>query len=198
MASQLRQIHLVLASASPRRRELLGHLGLPFEVKTSDIDERPRAGEAPRAYVERLAREKAAVVAPAHPGALVLAADTAVVQGAAILGKPRDAAESADMLRRLSGQLHAVLTGIAVAGYAQGSRVVETAVQFRPLSAAEIAWYVASGEGADKAGAYAVQGIGGLFIRALNGSPSNVVGLPLAETAELLEQAGLRLPWSPP
>jgi len=197
MASLVQQIQLVLASASPRRRELLGHLAVPFEAMSADVDERTEPSETPLAYVERLACQKAAVAAAARPGALVLAADTAVVLGAEILGKPRDPAEAAAMLRRLSGRPHTVLTGIAVAGRARASRVVETTVHFRVLGEPEIAWYVATGEGADKAGAYAVQGIGGLFVRALFGSASNVVGLPLAETAELLEQAGLPMPWSP-
>ncbi|MHB8875235.1 MAG: Maf family protein [Myxococcaceae bacterium] len=195
MASPSDQIRLVLASASPRRRELLSHLGVAFEVVSADVDERPRKGEPPRAYVERLAAEKAAAVARARPLALVLAADTAVVQGQVILGKPQDEAEAKAMLRRLAGGPHTVLTGLALAGRFVASRVVETTVHFRPLREQEIAWYVATGEGADKAGSYAVQGIGGVLVRAVEGSPSNVVGLPLAETAELLERAGLALPW---
>ncbi len=198
MSSLADQPSLVLASASPRRRELLSLLGVRFEVVVADVDERVRPGEAPAAYVERLAREKAAAVATRRPGARVLAADTAVCLGTELFGKPDDPAHAARMLRRLSGNAHTVLTGVAVAGGRAVARVVETTVRFRALTEGEIAWYVATGEGADKAGAYAVQGIGGLWVRSVEGSPSNVIGLPLAETAELLAEAGLSLPWSGP
>lgn len=189
---------LVLASASPRRRELLGLLGLAPEVVPPEIDEAVRAGEAPEAYVERLAQEKAAQVARGLPGALVLAADTTVALGADVLGKPASEAEARHMLGRLSGTWHEVFTGVAVDGPLRASLVVRTRVEFRPLSAGEIAWYVATGEPMDKAGAYAVQGRAGAFVARLEGSPTNVVGLPLAEAAALLARAGLRLPWSGP
>jgi len=182
----------VLASASPRRRELLSQLGLPFDVDAAHLDETPRDGEAPSAYVERLALEKAAAVANRHSGRIVLAADTTVALGAEILGKPRDDAEAAQMLSRLSGRVHEVFTGIAASGRA---RVVRTAVRFKALTPQEIAWYVATGEPRDKAGAYAVQGKAGAFVEALEGSPTNVIGLPLAETLALLAEAGLALPW---
>jgi septum formation protein len=165
-------------------------------VKSADLDETPRPGEAPKQYVNRLAQEKAAAVAALEPGALVLAADTSVVIDSEILGKPGDPAHATQMLRRLSGRAHSVLTGIALAGVHAASRVVETIVHFRSLSEAEIAWYIGTREGIDKAGAYAVQGIGGLWVRKLEGSPSNVVGLPLAELAELLAEARFPLRWS--
>lgn len=189
---------LVLASASPRRRELLGLLGLSFEVRAADIDETPVSEEPPSGYVERLAREKAQALA-SSPGLFVLAADTSVVIDGAVLGKPGDDRQlGAAMLQQLSGRAHLVLTGVAVA-YQETIRsmVVSTEVEMRRLQDEEIRWYVASGEGHDKAGGYAVQGRAGAFITALRGSPTNVIGLPLAETAALLEAAGFPLAWSP-
>lgn len=180
---------LVLASASPRRRELLSHLGVPFEVRPADIDESLKPGEKARAYVERLAREKAAAVS----AEVVLAADTSVVLDEVVLGKPgHDAALGAEMLRKLSGRAHEVMTGLAVASaHGVTSRVVIATVHFRALSDDEIAWYVATGEGADKAGGYAMQGRAGAFITSVEGSPTNVIGLPLTDTVELLRAAGL-------
>lgn len=195
MAIQMGQFRLILASSSPRRRELLSQLGVSFLVQGADIDESVQPGEPPARYVERLAREKAAAVAARSPGALVLAADTTVVRDDEILGKPQDVADAERMLTSLAGRAHEVLTGIAVDGPARASRVVRTEVRFRSLSREEIAWYARSGEPLDKAGAYALQGAAGAFITGIQGSPSNVVGLPLAETVELLRQAGLRLPW---
>ena len=191
-------LRLVLASASPRRRELLAQLGLLFEVCAADIDETPRAGELPDAYVRRLAREKAHAVASRRPEQWVLAADTTVVLDGDILGKPLDAGEARSMLARLSGRTHAVLTGVALAGPGEPAEVlVRTEVTFRSLGAEEIAWYVGTGEPLDKAGSYAVQGKGGFLVHALEGSPTNVIGLPLGETLGLLARAGLLLPWSP-
>lgn len=190
------QTRLVLASGSPRRRELLASLGLSFDVEVAGVDETARPGEAPRDYVLRVAREKAAAVAGRLPQALVLAADTTVALGAQILGKPADAAEAAQLLRQLSGRRHAVFTAVVLDGAARAEQVVETAVSFRELSPSEIAWYAGTGEPLDKAGAYAIQGAGGAFVRSIEGSASNVVGLPLAETVELLARAGHRLPWS--
>jgi len=187
---------LVLASQSPRRRELLAQLGLFPEVRPALTDETPRPGEAPRDYVLRVAREKARAVG----GEVVLAADTAVVLGGEILGKPRDAEDARRMLRALSGTRHEVLTAVCVRR-AEGAlgieldAVVATAVRFLPLGPREIDWYVATGEPLDKAGAYALQGAGGAFVAAVEGSVSNVVGLPLAETAALLGRAGVALPW---
>lgn len=188
---------LVLASASPRRRELLAWAGLSFEVVPADLDEQVRPGEAARAYVERLAREKAAAVAAAHPLAHVLAADTSVVVDGDILGKPGlDAELGRQMLRRLSGRTHEVLTGVAVAHAGQvRSQVVTTAVRFLALQPAAIEWYVGTQEGADKAGGYASQARAGAFIEALSGSSTNVIGLPLPEALRLLAEAGFPLAW---
>ncbi len=191
------QTSLVLASASPRRRDLLGQLGLRFTVAAADLDETPRPAEAPEAYVLRLAREKAQAVAGRFPGAWVLAADTPVVLVMELLGKPRDEAEARDMLSRLSGRTHEVHTGVALAGRADEALVVRTRVTFRALSAGEIAWYAGTGEPLDKAGAYAIQGKGGFLVAAIEGSPTNVIGLPLGETLALLQRAGVPLPWSP-
>jgi len=191
------QTRLVLASASPRRRELLGQLGITFEVSAADIDETPRPGEAAGAYVLRLAREKARAVALRHPDAWVLAADTTVALDDALLGKPRDADEARDMLGRLSGRTHEVHTGVALTGPgAEHATQVSTRVTFRALSPGEIAWYAGTGEPLDKAGSYAMQGKGGFLVAAVEGSPTNVIGLPLGETLELLARAGVVLPWS--
>jgi septum formation protein len=189
------QTLLILASASPRRRELLSQLGLAFTVSAADIDETPREGEAAEAYVLRLAREKALTVAARHPGAWVLAADTTVALGPELLGKPADAEEARAMLSRLSGRTHDVYTGVALAGRHTEALVVRTRVTFRALGPGEIAWYAGTGEPLDKAGAYAVQGKGGFLVAAVEGSPTNVIGLPLGETLALLERAGVPLPW---
>ncbi|WP_224367292.1 Maf family protein [Hyalangium versicolor] len=189
---------LVLASGSPRRRDLLTQLGLRFTVSAADIDETPLPGEPADVYVLRLAREKARTVAGRFPGAWVLAADTTVAMGAELLGKPVDPAEARDMLTRLSGRTHAVYTGVALAGRAESSMVIRTGVTFRTLSAGEIDWYVATGEPLDKAGAYGMQGKGSFLVSGIEGSPTNVIGLPLGETLELLTQAGVPLPWRAP
>ena len=173
-------MRLVLASASPRRRALLEAAGMAVDVDPVNVDEARLDGESPAQYVERLAREKAAAGARRHPDALVLGADTTVTLDGDVLGKPVDAAEAAGMLRRLSGQTHEVLTGIAVAWRgAIASHVERTAVAMAPLSEADIAWYVASGEPLDKAGAYAIQGLASRFIPRIDGSYTNVVGLPV-------------------
>ena len=191
---------LVLASGSPRRRELLAGAGLVFRVQPADIDEAVLPGEAPRPYVERLARAKAAVVAgivttgAAGGGhAVVLAADTTVDLDGTVLGKPVDAADALAMLRRLQGRSHRVHTGVAVCDGAGAVRslVVSTVVTFRSAGAEELARYVATGEPLDKAGAYAVQGGGRAFVDALDGSETNVIGLPLDETLALLSAAGV-------
>jgi septum formation protein len=183
---------LTLASASPRRRELLAQLGFALTVRPADTDETPRAGEPPREYVLRVAVEKARAI----QGETVLAADTAVVLGAEILGKPRDAADARRMLRALSGVPHEVLTGVCVrrAGV-ERTVLVSAEVRLDPLDDAQIDWYVATGEPLDKAGAYAIQGLAGAFVRELRGSVSNVIGLPLSETLALLRDAGVPLPW---
>jgi len=196
-------MRLTLASQSPRRRELLAGLGFELEVRPAHTDESVRPGEAARDYVRRVAREKAHAV----PGALVLAADTAVVLDGEVLGKPMDEADAQRMLRALSGRTHEVLTAVCVearpahggtgAEPFTGEALVATEVDLAPLDAARIAWYVATGEPFDKAGAYAIQGIAGAFVRTVRGSVSNVVGLPLDETLALLAAAGARLPWEP-
>ena len=187
---------LVLASASPRRQQLLAQLGLQFEIAPADLDESPLPSESPRVYVERLACAKAAATARTHPGAVCLAADTSVVVDGEILGKPADEDEGRSMLRRLSARTHLVMTGVAVAGTFSASVVVETKVKFRALTEAEIAWYVASGEGRDKAGGYASQARAGAFIESMEGSPTSVIGLPLVEAIRLIQRAGVELPWA--
>jgi septum formation protein len=187
---------LVLASRSPRRQELLAGLGIPLEVRPAEIDEAVRGGERPDEYVARVAREKARAVR----GAVVLAADTAVVVGDEILGKPRDAAEAARMLRALSGTTHRVLTAVCVRRTSpppacEREVTVSTAVRFRLLGEDQISWYVATGEPLDKAGAYAVQGLGGALVESVTGSVSGVVGLPLAESLALLQEVGYPMPW---
>lgn len=189
---------LCLASASPRRRELLAQLGIVHVVTPADIDERRRDGEAPSDYVVRMAREKAERVAadPARSRGLpVLGADTSVVLQGRVLGKPADAAESREMLALLSGRTHEVLSAVTLLGaHGSASRLARTEVRFRRIAPAEAAAYWASGEPRDKAGGYAIQGRAAAFVAGLSGSYSGVVGLPLFETAALLAQAGL-LPW---
>jgi septum formation protein len=188
---------LILASASPRRHALLTALGLPFRAETSQVPEVRRPKEAPPAYARRLAAEKASAVADRNDGALpVLAADTVVCLGDRVLEKPESAEAAVETLTALSGRTHRVVTGVAVsfAGTVHQQAVI-TEVRFRTLTPAEIAWYVGTGEPMDKAGAYAIQGTGSFLIEAIDGSPSNVVGLPLAETLDLLRGVGLRLPW---
>lgn len=184
---------LVLASASPRRAELLTQMGLTFTVSPANIDETPKPGEQPDHYVLRMAEEKALAGwrADGHDGVMVLGSDTSVVRAGRILGKPASAAEAGAMLRDLSGQHHQVMTAVALVtgGHCQ-SRLVVTDVAFRPLLDAEIEAYVASGEPMDKAGGYGIQGLGGVFVDQIRGSYSAVVGLPLKETAELLAEAG--------
>jgi septum formation protein len=186
-------VQLLLASRSPRRADLLRTLGVSFAVVDVDIDERPQPDEDPAAYVGRLARGKARAGYAAARGLPVLAADTTVVLDGAILGKPADDAAARDMLGRLGGRAHQVLTGVAVID-AHGElhdTVVSTQVRFRRLDAREIAAYVASGEPADKAGGYGIQGLGGALVAGIDGSYSNVVGLPLAETLALLTALGV-------
>lgn len=228
-------MRLVLASASPRRAELLRAAGFEFETRTIDLDERIRPGEAPEDYVRRLAMEKSARaieiltglktcatteaglktcttsadvaqdfspasetgvaqdLSPASGRIVVLAADTAVLVDGTILGKPTDDQDAASMLRRLSGRPHQVMTGVSLRGRKFESSLVETTtVEFSPLDEADIAWYVESGEGRDKAGAYAIQGLASRFIPRIHGSYSNVVGLPIAAVHELLAEIASR------
>ena len=214
-------VRLILASASPRRAELLRTAGFEFEVVAVSVDETVRDGESPAAYVRRLAADKSFVASgfsrtidgppkgghhigddmegPPKGGrhtsddAIILGADTTVVVDGEILGKPRDDGDAAAMLRRLSGRRHEVLTGVSLrrAAYEVG-RVETSAVYFAPLSTDEIAWYIASGEWRDKAGAYAIQGLASRFIPRIEGSYSNIVGLPVACIHELM--AGIPSP----
>ncbi len=182
----------MLASGSPRRADLLARLGLDPEIRPAAVDETPLAGEPPLELVVRLADAKARAVQ--HPTAdeAVLAADTIVVLDDQALGKPRDDAEAAAMLRRLSGRTHEVLTALAVHRGARHHRTtVTTQVRFRALTDTEVAWYLATGEPRDKAGAYALQGAGAALVDHLYGSDTNVIGLPLAATVQLLRRAGL-------
>ena len=181
-------MRLILASASPRRAELLRSAGFTFEIDPADIDETPAAGEAPAAYTLRVAQAKADHVAARHrePDTVVLAADTEVVLGRHILGKPENPADAARMLRSLAGRVHEVLTAVALRGAREAAEVVTTRVWFAAMSEPEIAAYVASGEPMGKAGAYAVQGRGARFVERIDGSWSGVVGLPLATVHRLL------------
>ncbi|TRX76221.1 Maf family protein [Pseudomonas mangiferae] len=190
---------LYLASASPRRRELLAQIAVPCTVIAAAIDETPLTDEAPAAYVERLARGKA-LAGRATLGAAdgcVLGADTAVVLDGRILGKPRDRADGLAMLQALSGRTHDVLTAVAVAGEGRCvARVVRSRVSFRALRPGEAEAYWDTGEPRDKAGGYGIQGLAAVFVLGLEGSYSAVVGLPLCETAELLADFGIRC-WGP-
>jgi len=182
---------LLLCSASPRRRELLERIGVRFSVSPSHIDETQRSGESAIQYVRRMALEKAA---PARkPGQVALAADTIVVVRGEVLGKPRDRSDAHRMLSLLSGREHRVITAVCVN---DAVLEVETSVWFASLSAAQLTFLVDSGDGDDKAGAYALQGLAGAFVTEIDGSFSNVVGLPMSETLEMLAQAGAELPWT--
>lgn len=189
---------LLLASGSPRRRELLTQIGVPFKTLSADIDETPLKDETPAAYVERLARGKADAGLlqlandAAYPTACVLGADTAVVLDGRILGKPMDQADALAMLAALSNREHDVLTAVAVVDEQHcETRVVSSRVRFRAISADEAQAYWASGEPCDKAGSYGIQGLGAVFVESLTGSYSAVVGLPLCETAEILRRFGI-------
>lgn len=177
---------LVLASASPRRAELLRAAGIPFTIRVANVDESLWPDETPDAYVARLSHTKA--VAVAHPGEIVLGADTTVVIGHEIAGKPVDIADAKRMLHLLSGNWHEVLTGISLARDNEvRTEVATTRVKFATMSAAEIDWYAASGEPDDKAGAYAIQGLAARFIERIEGSYSNVVGLPIETVYRMLK-----------
>ncbi len=183
---------IILASASPRRRELLDQIRITYKVNPVDLDETPLPDETPLDYVQRLAAEKsAACVAQRGDDLPVLAADTAVVLGDLILGKPKDRDDALAMLRLLSGKMHRVYSAISLRGLEHGQAVSMTEVTFRTLTEGEIAAYWRSGEPADKAGSYAIQGLGGVFVESIRGSFSGVVGLPLFETAELLSRQGI-------
>jgi septum formation protein len=190
---------LILASASPRRRDLLAACHIPFEIIPSLIDEHPLPGESPPAYVRRLALAKAESVAQGRPEAVVLGADTTVTIDGLILAKPESHDEARQMLHRLCGREHEILTGVAVvAGETAGcvgdrsaQTMVASRVLMRQFTPATVEWYIATGEPMDKAGAYAVQGLGGALVERVEGSYTNVVGLPLGETLALLRRFGI-------
>jgi septum formation protein len=187
---------VILASGSPRRREFLHGLDLTFEVIPADIDETPLTGESPGDYVSRLCASKATHVAKSlsDPAALIIAADTTVTFDGRILEKPTDDADGIAMLRALSGRTHKTLTGVAVSYSGRTKHaLVSTDVEFAALSDADIAWYVGTGEGRDKAGGYGLQGRASVFIKRLNGSVTNVIGLPLPELVELLGEFDVTL-----
>jgi septum formation protein len=186
-------VRLILASASPRRLDLLARIGVvPDSVVPADIDESVPKGELPREHALRLAREKAAAITAREPAALVLAADTVVAVGRRILPKVEDEATLRACMKLLSGRRHRVMTGVALAAPGQPlrTRLVETIIAMKPLSAEEIDHYAAHGEWRGKAGGYALQGYGEVYVRHIAGSYSNVVGLPLAEARVLLKSAG--------
>jgi septum formation protein len=188
-------MRLVLASGSPRRRELLERLGLDFDVVAPDVDETRYPDEAPAAYVDRVARSKSAAVA--GDGLIVLAADTIVVHEGRVMGKPGHPEEARTMLRRIEGDVHEVFTGLAIAawdGRAQIKSIVDVAeVTMLPMTEEELAWYVGTGEPLDKAGGYALQGLGGLFVGKVVGSPFTVIGLPIHLITRLLSASGADL-----
>lgn len=184
---------IVLASASPRRRELLRLIGIPHEVRPADIDETVMPGELPAPHAERLAREKALAGAALAPDALVIGADTIVVVDGRILGKPRDEGDAARMLRMLSGRSHTVFTAVAVARGATATAGVEQVeVTFRSLAEGQIAAYIATGEPMDKAGAYGIQGYGATIVERIDGDYFAVMGLALGRLVGLMEDVGVR------
>lgn len=188
-----RKANLYLASSSPRREEILGALGLEFTVVSNEVDETPVDGESPSGMVLRLARAKALAVDVEAP-AVVIGADTAVVVDDVALGKPGNEEDAIMMLLRLSGRVHSVLTGVAVSSPGGVQTILSTStVRFRDIRQDEARAYWQSGEPCDKAGAYAIQGIGGIFVEKIEGSYSGVVGLPVFETVDLLNNAGVRV-----
>jgi septum formation protein len=180
----------ILASASPRREELLRSVGLKFKIVPADVDETYIDGESPRTHVRRLSNDKAMVIAAKYPKTLVLGADTIVVIDGLILGKPKSKREAREMLQRLSNRQHTVFTGFTIACTDAGmskTKVVQSAVQFKKINPEEMDWYVNCDEPYDKAGGYAAQGKGAYFIKAIRGSYTNVIGLPLCEVLEELK-----------
>ena len=183
---------IILASQSPRRRQLLSLIGIPHEVEPADVDESVRPGESAGPYAERLAREKALAIARAHPAAVTIGADTTVVVDGDILGKPDDAADARRMLRRLSGRSHVVMTAVAVArGGRVRSGVEEVGVTFRALDDREIDAYIATGEPMDKAGSYGIQGYGATIVERIEGDFFAVMGLAIVRLVGLLREAGV-------
>jgi septum formation protein len=187
-------MQMLLSSGSPRRKELLSLLGIPFGVVAPNIPEVKQLNETPETFCLRVSREKAILVAQKFPDALVIGADTIVVIDGTILGKPRGPSEAYDFLMLLQDKMHSVLTGYTIAlGNHSLSKVVKTKVRFRAMTAKEISWYVSTGEPMDKAGAYAVQGIGSLFIEKIHGCYTNVIGLPLSHLYKDLKKFGVQL-----
>lgn len=188
---------LILASGSPRRKEFMSYLGIPFDVEIPNIDESPMKGETPSELVLRLSRLKADYISQKHDDTVVVAADTVVCFNGMILGKPSSREDAFKMIKMLQGQNHTVYTGVTVQkGSLVRSRVVSTEVRFDPLDDVFIRNYVASGECDDKAGAYAIQGIASLFISEVKGSVSSVVGLPVNEVVKFIREFGLDIPIS--
>lgn len=190
---------IILASASPRRQQYLRDMGLQFSVQTAAIDERPLPLEDPAAFVIRMAREKAAAIRKVYPQSWIISGDTVVCLDGRILGKPEHAKDAVNMLMALSGREHVVRTGFCVAHAGQRvevARSVTTKVCFAPFSEATARAYVATGESLDKAGAYAIQGVGACLVQAIDGSFSNVVGLPLCELMQVLQELGVIEPVS--
>ena len=193
MAGAMKAGRVILASGSPRRRQLLELIGIEHDVSPSNIDESLRKGETPRRHAERLAREKASVAAKRAPDSVVVAADTIVVVNRKVLGKPADADDARRMLSMLSGREHTVITAVAVArGRQLRSAIEQVRVKFRPLGPEEIDAYIATGEPMDKAGAYGIQGYGATIVERVEGDYFAVMGLPLARLARLLGEVGVR------
>ncbi|MEA2101164.1 MAG: Maf family protein [Thermodesulfobacteriota bacterium] len=189
-------MHIILASASPRRKELFGFFHLDFEVQVPVVDEIAEKGEAPGAFCRRIGRQKAMEIAGQRPGCLVIAADTVVSVDDKIFGKPADKAQAAIFLRHLSGRGHEVFTGYTIVDNTQGrtiTRAIRSQVFFNHMTQEEIDWYISTHEPMDKAGAYAIQGIGAMFIEEIKGSFTNVMGLPVAEVYQDLREMGISI-----
>jgi septum formation protein len=194
MADAVMSGRLILASASPRRIELLNLMGLQFDVMPGDVDESFTNGETPREHVLRLSGEKAGKISDQYPDAWVMGADTIVIINGEVLGKPRTADEAREMLGKLSGRTHTVFTGFTVMKKSAGIAIreaVDSSVRFRDIREDEMLWYIESEEPYDKAGGYAVQGMGAFFIREICGSYTNVMGLPLCEVVDVLKRLGV-------
>lgn len=186
-------VQLILASASPRRRELLERMCWDFKTIPSRVDEAFQKGESPWGHVLRLAREKAVVISRENPDAWVLGADTEVIVGDEVLGKPKTSEDAKAMLKKLSGRMHRVITGFAIKNESAGvsiDNIIESQVFFREISDEEMDWYIKTGEPYDKAGGYAVQGKGAIFVKEIRGSHTNVIGLPLCEVVSALKSVG--------
>jgi nucleoside triphosphate pyrophosphatase len=187
-------MRFILASSSPRRRELLASVGVDFDVVPSHVPEEHQPGEAPEEYVARLSREKANAIGEQHPSRWIIAADTTVLLGEQLLEKPLDQHDAVRMLSLIAGRTHTVYTGVTLQNTERkyhDTRVAESEVRMLPLPPEDVEWYVRTGEPMDKAGAYAVQGIGAMFIDSIHGSYTNVVGLPLAMLFQMLRKAGI-------